>query len=168
MQVAPIPSQGIIPPPQPRNSPFNPTITRCLFDFSMPMDNREYPYGISTSMMDVLYTNMLTYRDNAMATKPSYKPHNASASTINNMVRPGGIGYICQVMPSLNTMSMMSMRQQMDESNLEMVNTLTQQMGTIFNPLIININQAYELLANQMGRVAYFFGMPQVQARQTA
>lgn len=51
----------------------------------------------------------------------------------------------------------------MGESNLEMVNTLTQQMGTIFNPLITN--QTYELLSNQMGRITDFFGTPQVQAR---
>lgn len=62
---------------------------------------------------------------------------------------------------------MMTLRQHMDESNLEMVNTLTQQMGTIFNPLITNTNQTYELLANQIGRIADFFGTPQVQARST-
>lgn len=58
---------------------------------------------------------------------------------------------------------MMAMRQQMDDSNLELVNTLTQQMGTIFNPLIANMNQTYEVLANQMGRIAGFFGTPPVQ-----
>lgn len=51
----------------------------------------------------------------------------------------------------------------MDDSNLELVNTLTQQMGTIFNPLIANMNQTYEVLANQMGRIAGFFGTPPVQ-----
>lgn len=53
----------------------------------------------------------------------------------------------------------------MDESNLEMVNTLTQQMGSTFNHLITNTNQTYELLANQMGRISDFFGTPQVLAR---
>ena len=43
---------------------------------------------------------------------------------------------------------MMAIRQQMDESNLELVNTLTQQMRIIFNHLITNTNQTYELLAN--------------------
>lgn len=62
---------------------------------------------------------------------------------------------------------MMSMRKQMDESNLEIVNTLTQQMGTIFNPLITNANKTYKLLANQMGRIADSFGTPQVLIRPT-
>lgn len=58
---------------------------------------------------------------------------------------------------------MMAMRQQMDDSNLELVNTLTQQMGTIFNPLIANANQTYEVLENQMGCITDFFGIPPVQ-----
>lgn len=48
----------------------------------------------------------------------------------------------------------------MDDGNLKLVNTLTQQMGTIFNPLITNTNQTYELLENQMGRIADLFGTP--------
>ncbi|XP_045822090.1 uncharacterized protein LOC123914975 [Trifolium pratense] len=55
---------------------------------------------------------------------------------------------------------MMSFRQQMDESNHEMVNTLTSQLGTILNPLINNTNNNYQLLAHQMGRIADFFGTP--------
>lgn len=50
----------------------------------------------------------------------------------------------------------------MDESNLELVNIFTQQMGTIFNPLIANTNQTNEVLANQMGRITDFFGTPPV------
>lgn len=61
----------------------------------------------------------------------------------------------------------MSIRQQMDKSNQEMVNMLTQQIVTMFNPLIQNTNQSYELLANQMGQIANFFGAPQVQAMPT-
>ncbi|XP_045831224.1 uncharacterized protein LOC123922561 [Trifolium pratense] len=48
----------------------------------------------------------------------------------------------------------------MDESNHEMVNTLTSQLGTILNPLINNTNDNYQLLAHQMGRIADFFGTP--------
>ena len=61
----------------------------------------------------------------------------------------------------------MILRQQMNERNLEMVNTLTQQMGMIFNYLITNTNQTYELLANQMGWITDFLGTPHVQARPT-
>jgi hypothetical protein len=58
------------------------------------------------------------------------------------------------------------MRQQMDESNRDLVNMLTQQIGTVFNPLIQNDNQSYQLLATQMGRMADFFGAPQVPNQQ--
>jgi len=46
---------------------------------------------------------------------------------------------------------MMLFRQQIDESNHEMVNLLTQQIGTEFNPLVQNTNQGYQALATQMG-----------------
>ena len=52
---------------------------------------------------------------------------------------------------------MMLFRQQMDESNHEMVNLLTQQIGTVFNPLIQTTNQGYQALATQMGRIVDFF-----------
>ncbi|PNX90436.1 hypothetical protein L195_g046560 [Trifolium pratense] len=61
---------------------------------------------------------------------------------------------------NLTNVTMMSFRQQMDESNHEMVNTLTSQLGTILNPLINNINNNYQLLAHQMGRIVDFFGTP--------
>ena len=38
--VAPILLQGIIPPPQPGSSLFNPAVARPVFGFSMPMNNR--------------------------------------------------------------------------------------------------------------------------------
>lgn len=42
------------------------------------------------------------------------------------------------------------MRQQIDESNHEMVNMVTQQIGIVFNPLIQNINHDYQQSAHQM------------------
>lgn len=165
--VTQVPSQGITPPSESRNTMFNPTVARPLFGFSMAMNNKDYPYGMPTSMMVGLHTNMSTFSDNAMATVSSYNPQNAFASTINNMVRSGGICYIPYTSPSLNTTSMMDMRQQMDESNLELVNSLAQQMEIIFNPLITNTNQTYELLANQMGRITGFFGTLQIPPRLT-
>jgi len=52
---------------------------------------------------------------------------------------------------------MITLNQQMEESNHEMVNLLTQKIGTVYNPLIQNTNQSYQALATQMGRIAYFF-----------
>jgi len=57
--------------------------------------------------------------------------------------------------------SMNLLRQQMDESNYEMVNLLTQQIGTVFNPLIRDTNWSYQALTTQMGRMANFFAPPQ-------
>lgn len=47
-----------------------------------------------------------------------------------------------------------------------MVNMLTQQIGTMFNCLIQNTNQSYQILAPQIGRITYFFGIPQVRNQQ--
>jgi hypothetical protein len=44
---------------------------------------------------------------------------------------------------ALTNTSMASLRQQMDESNHEMVNMLTTQIDTVFNPLIQNTNESY-------------------------
>jgi len=60
-------------------------------------------------------------------------------------------------LPTLTTDSMNLLRQQMDESNHEMVNLLTQQIGTVFNSLIRDTNQSYQALTTQMGRIADFF-----------
>ena len=53
------------------------------------------------------------------------------------------------------------LRQQMDESNHKMVNLLTQQIGTVFNPLIRDTNRSYQALTIQMRRIADFFAPPQ-------
>jgi hypothetical protein len=64
-------------------------------------------------------------------------------------------------LPPLTTDSMNVLRQQMDESNHEMVNLLTQQIGTMFNPLIRETNRSYQALTTQMGRITNFFAPPQ-------
>lgn len=51
----------------------------------------------------------------------------------------------------------------MEESSHDMVNMLTQQIGTMFNLLIQNTNHSYQMLANQMGRIADVFGTRQVR-----
>jgi len=48
----------------------------------------------------------------------------------------------------------------MEDSNHEMVNMLTPQIGTIFNPLIRDTHSSYLALSNQMGRIIDFFGAP--------
>ena len=63
-------------------------------------------------------------------------------------------------LPPLTTNSMNLLRQQMDESNHEMVNLLTQQISTVFNPLIRDTTRSYQALTTQMGRITDFFAPP--------
>lgn len=56
----------------------------------------------------------------------------------------GGVSYLPQSTPSLNTTSVMTLRQQMDESNLEYVHNLTQQMRVIFTPMVDHIGRMVE------------------------
>lgn len=54
----------------------------------------------------------------------------------------------------------------MDQSNHEMVNMFTHQIGIVFNLLIQNTNHSYQQLAHQMGRIADLFGAPQALVQQ--
>src|SRR4051812_14803699 len=128
-------------------SPFNPL--RPPFQGMLPPPGFNPQFGMPTFMMQGLHTNPSLYSDSMMAT-----------STSNLGGRPIGIGYNLQTLPSLSTTTMLSIRQQMDESNHEMVNALTQQMRTVFTPMINNTNQSYEILDGQMARIANFFGAP--------
>lgn len=58
------------------------------------------------------------------------------------------------------------LRQQTDESNLEMVNMLTRHMGTIFNPLMQNTTQTNQQLEAHMMQIVDLFCVPQVPIRQ--
>jgi len=48
----------------------------------------------------------------------------------------------------------------MEDSNHEIINMLTQQIGTVINPLIRDTNNSYQALSAQMKRIANFFGAP--------
>ncbi|WJX30008.1 hypothetical protein P8452_18592 [Trifolium repens] len=115
--------------------------------------SRNYPYGMPTSMMQGLQTSASLFTESAPGV---FVPNNQIVS--GSATRNGN--------PSLTNNALNALRQQMDESNHDMVNMLTQQIGTVFNPLIQNTNQSYQLLANQMGRIADFFGAPQVPNQQ--
>ncbi|XP_027346518.1 uncharacterized protein LOC113858200 [Abrus precatorius] len=67
---------------------------------------------------------------------------------------------------SFSNVALHSMRQQMDESNHEMVNMLTHQMTTVLNPIVETTNTSYQILAEQMRRIADVFGAPRVPIRQ--
>jgi len=73
---------------------------------------REQPYGMLTSMIASLYNNASTFADHANPFT-SYNTHSSSSSCIFGRNAP----------PALTRESMISLRQQMDESNHEMVST---------------------------------------------
>jgi len=65
-----------------------------------------------------------------------HNKHSPSSSTIFGR----------NTLPPLTTDLMNLLRQQMDESNHEIVDLLTQQIGTVFNPLIRDTNWSYQAL----------------------
>jgi hypothetical protein len=117
-------------------------------------NNRNYLYGMHTTLMQGLQSNPSLFSKTAPGAFSPNNQHMATGSAARNN------------MPTLTNTSLMSMRQQMDESNHDMVNMLTHQIGTVFNPLIQNANQSFQLLATQMGRMTDFFGAPQVPNQQ--
>ena len=107
--------------------------------------SRYQPYGITTSMM-ANFHNIPAFTKLANPFT-SFNTHSPSSSSVFGR----------SALPALTIKFMMLFRQQMDESNREMVNLLTQQIGMVFNPLIQTMNQGYQALATQMGRITYFF-----------
>jgi len=93
--------------------------------------SREQPNGMPTSMMANVHNSASVFADQANP----FVMHNvhspSSSSTFGRNTLP------------LTTNSMNLLRKQMDESNHEMINLLTQQIGTLFNPLIRDTNRSY-------------------------
>lgn len=147
--------------PSPTSFPINPVVTQTtvggfrpqfLLTFTVPFAGREYPYGMSVAMMADLQMNTSMYADNAMIVAFPFNPYLTLGSSINSLRREGwsqeGLGYIPQAIPPLTNNSPMDVRKHMDDSKHAIVNMLTQQIGTIFNPLIQNTNYSYQQLAH--------------------
>ncbi|KEH15865.1 hypothetical protein MTR_0480s0030 [Medicago truncatula] len=65
---------------------------------------------------------------------------------------------------SLTTASLNALKQQMEETNHEMVNLVTQQVGMMINPLTRDTNNNYQVLSLQMERITSFLGAPPVRS----
>jgi predicted transcriptional regulator len=102
-----------------------------------------------TSMMANVHNSASAFADQAIL----FTMHNA-----HSPLSPSIFGQ--NSLPQLTTYSMNLLKQQMDESNHEMVNLLTQQIGTVFNALIRDTTRSYQALTTQMGRIADFFAPP--------
>jgi len=87
-------------------------------NLTIPMTTREKPSGMPTLLMASLHNNASTFVDHANPFTP-YNANSPSSSSVLSRNAP----------PTLTTESMISLRQQMDESNHQMVNMLTQQIG---------------------------------------
>jgi len=97
--------------------------------------SREQPYGMPTSMMVNVHNSAFLFADQA------------NPFTMHNVHCPSSSSIFGRnTLPPLTTDLMNVLRQQMDESNHEMVNFLTQQIGTVFNPLRRETNQSYQAL----------------------
>jgi len=105
--------------------------------------SREQPYG---TMMANVHNSVSVFADqeNMFIMHDIHSPSSSSIFGRNTL-------------PLLKTDSMNLLRQQMDESNHEMVNLLTQKIGTVFNPLIRDTNRSYQALTTLMGRIADLF-----------
>jgi hypothetical protein len=94
--------------------------------------SREQSYDMPTSMMANVHNSASVFADQANP----FAMHNVhsplSSSTFGRNTLP------------LTIDSMNLLRQQMDESNHEMVNLLTQQIGAVFKPLIRDKNRSYQ------------------------
>jgi len=113
--------------------------------------SREQPYGMPTSMMANVHNSASAFVDQA------------NPFTMHNIHSPSSSSIFGRnTRPTLTTDSMNLLRQQMDESNHEMVNMLTQQIGTVFNPLIWDTNRSYQALITQMRRISDLFAPPQL------
>jgi hypothetical protein len=99
------------------NVPVSPQVRPRLDDTFITMHNlsREQPFGMPTSMMASLHNNASLFADPANPFT-LYNAHNPSSSSIFGL----------NALPTLTTKSKISLREQMDESNHEVVNMLTQ------------------------------------------
>lgn len=131
-----------------------------VLGFSMPLNGRKHPYGMPTSTMTSLHNTTSTFTKHVGNTP---LPLQGSNLAINNMVRisqPLGMGFTIQTSNLTNHYAAV-IRQQIDESNHEIVQMLANQMNTIFNPLIQNTTQTNKQIAAQMTHIVDFFGVPQ-------
>lgn len=119
--------------------------------------------GMSMEFMENMHNLGSTYSDTSSSPFPRYQGFGSLATPFG---RPPSFRLPSQSVPTFTSSFVIVVRQQMDESNHEMVHMLTQQMVTILRPLIQDSIQSYQQLATQMTRIGDFFGAPRAQVRQ--
>ncbi|KEH16546.1 hypothetical protein MTR_0151s0020 [Medicago truncatula] len=121
---------------------------------------RRTPYGIPTSLMQNLQTSPSGSSESLNVPMPQLFNPGISIpfGTPQGSFTPFG-----SPQQSLTNASLSALSQQMEETNHEMVNLVTQQVGTVINPLIQDTNNSYQALSLQMERIANFLGAPPVR-----
>ena len=115
------------------------------------------PYGMPTSLMQGLHTNSSVSSESLNVQMPQLFNLGVSVpfGTPQQSFTPFGTPQ-----QSLTNASLNALRQQIEETNLEMVNLVTQQVGMVINPLIRDTNNSYQALSLQMERIGNFLGAP--------
>ncbi|CAI8593036.1 unnamed protein product [Vicia faba] len=106
--------------------------------FTRPMFGGERNYEMPTSLIEVS-----TFSKNMTSV---FSPYHRPGPMGNQFGHPTELRFPSKEMPTFTTSYAAIMRQQMDESNHEMVNMLTQQIGAILRPLIQSLTQSYQQL----------------------
>lgn len=136
------------------------TVGQYMLNFTVPM---HITLGIPTEFMESMHNLGSTFGESSSLSFPSYQGLGRLATPFG---RPLGFELASQSVLTFMSSFVAVMRQQMDESNHEMVHMQTQQMGTILRPLIQDPTQSYQQLETQMTRIRDFFGAPRVSVRQ--
>lgn len=105
-------------------------------NFTISQVSRDFFYGILTPIMSILQSNTSMFVDNNTMITSHLNPYMVPGSAISHPSRAtqhGGTAFVPLNVFALTINSMLSIRQQIDESNHEIVNMLTQQIGTMFN-----------------------------------
>jgi len=118
---------------------------------------RRQPYGMPTTLMQGLPKNPSTSSESLNVNMPQlFNPRvSVPFGTPQQSLTPFG-----SPQQSLTNASLNALRQQMEETNHEMVNLVTQQVGAVINPLIRDTNKSYQAMSVQMERMADLFGAP--------
>ena len=122
--------------------------------FSTVWLNREPPYGMPTSELTSLTNATSTFSEPLVSAS---SPLQGSGVGMANMGRNQLLGGTSHVMPGLTNASTAVLRQQMDESNHDMVQMLAQTLSTVLNPLIQNTTQSNQQMTAQMTCMSNFF-----------
>ena len=110
-------------------------------------------YGMPPEFMANLHNSSSTFGSSSTFRESplsAFQPYQGLGPLTNQLSRPPGFGLSSQAIPTFTSSSVAVMRQQMDESNHEMVHMLTHQMGTILRPLIQDSTQSCQQMATQM------------------